>query len=204
MSSKAIFLALCASVLLSTGTTHAASILGSTVLSFSASGSPGSIAGTWSAPALDIAAGDTVEYFLLDIIDFQSSWGTPIGLTFSSYFPGNSRSLDFGTLCPVGISCVGQPHVGAISVVDVATTHQPFALDFLYRLDPDNFEYTHGGSVIVNLSYGESGVRSATALGSVGVTAFGLSHSVAEPSSLAILGAGLAALVTVRRRENRL
>jgi hypothetical protein len=167
---------------------QAATQLGSSTISFFASGSPNGIAGTWSAPALDIQAGDTVEYFSLEILDVQSSFGVPIGIDFSSYFPGDSRSLGFGILCPNGISCVGQPTVGSISIVNVGTTNQPFALDFLFRLDPDNSQYTKSGQTIVNFS---SGGYYATASGSVRVTAFGIAQAIPEADSYAMMLAGL-------------
>ncbi len=178
---------------------HAATQLGSSTITFFASGSPNGIAGTWSAPALDIHAGDTVEYFSLEILEVQSSFGTPISLSFVSYFPGDSRSLDFGQGCPVGISCVGLPTVGSISIVNVNTTNQPFALDFLFRLDPDNYQYTQGGAAYVGFS---SGGGYATATGSIRVAAFGITQAIPEADTYAMMLAGLGLVGWRTRRRS--
>lgn len=170
---------------------QAATQLGTSTITFFASGSPNSIAGTWSAPALDIQAGDFLEYFSLEVLEVQSTFGVPIGISFSSYFPGDSRSLDFGQGCPVGISCIGEPTVGSISIVNPSTTNQPFALDFLYRLDPANARYTSSGAVYVSFS---SGGAYATASGLVRVTAFGMTQAVPEADTYAMMLAGLGVL----------
>lgn len=180
---------------------HAATQLGTSTIAFFASGSPNSIAGTWPASALDIQAGDSLEYYSLEVLEVQSSFGMPIGISFLSYFPGDSRSLDFGQGCPVGISCVGEPTVGSISIVNPSTTNQPFALDFLYRLDPDNARYTSSGAVGVSFS---SGGGYATAFGSVRVTAFGVTQAVPEAETYAMMLAGLGLIgFAARRRESR-
>lgn len=178
---------------------QAATQLASSTISFLASGSPNSIAGMWSAPALDIQSGDSLEYFSLEILDVQSSFGTPIGLSFVSYFLGDSRSLDFGQGCPVGISCVGLPTVGLISMVNVNTTNQPFALDFLFRLDPDNSRYTQSGAAYVGFT---SGGSYATATGLIRVAAFGITQAIPEADTYVMMlaGLGLVRFAAIRRR----
>lgn len=178
--------------------TQAAALLGTSDITFYASGSPNGIAGTWSAPALDIQSDDSIEYFTLEILDVQSSFGTPISLSFVSYFSGDSRSLDFGQGCPIGISCVGLPTVGSISMVNVNTTNQPFALDFLFRLDPDNSRYTQGGAAYVGFS---SGGSYATATGSIRVAAFGITQAIPEADTYAMMLAGLGLLSWRTRRR---
>jgi len=173
-------------------------LLTSTDITFSASGTPNSIAGTWSAPSLDLQANQPVEYFSLEILEVQSSFGVPVSLTFVSYFPGDSRSLEFGQGCPVGISCVGLPTVGAISAVDVDTTNQPFARDFLFRLDPDDSKYTSGGASYVSYSGGGS---YATASGTVRVNAFGTAAPIPEPEAFSMFLAGLGLIGFMARRR---
>lgn len=170
---------------------HAVTQLGSTTITFNTSGSPNTIAGTWSAPALDVKAGDYVEYFSLEILDVESSFGTPVSFSFLSYFPGDSRSLSFAHGCPNGLECVGLPTKGSISTVNVNSTNQFFALDFLYRLDPDNSRYTQEGNATVVFS---SGGIYATATGSVHITAFGVAQAIPEPETYAMILAGLGLL----------
>lgn len=179
----------------------AATQLGSSDITFGAHGSPGSMAGTWSAPALDIEVGDTVQYFSLEIIDVQSPFGSPISLSFVSYFPEDSRALEFGVPCPIGISCVGQPSVGSVSIVNVDTSAQSFAIDFLFRLDPDASRYTSSGPMIVGFSGG--GSNEIVATGSVRVTAFGIAQAIPEPDTYAMLLAGLGLVSFISNRKHR-
>ena len=180
------------------GNSQAATLLSSTTINFSASGSPNTIAGYWSASPLDIATGDIVQYFSLAISDVNSAFGIPNSFTFESYFPGDSRSLEFGTLCPAGLSCVGQPTNGSISIVDGTS----YASEFLFRLDPDNYRYLSHGQVYVTFP---SGGAYATATGSVGVTAYGIAQSapIPEPETYALVLAGLGFLAVFGLGRNR-
>jgi len=177
---------------------YAADQLAATTLTFTASGSPNTLSGTWTAPALDIQINQSVTYFGLEILSVTSAFGVPDSFTFTSSFPFDSRGIAFGLLCPVGIQCVGLPGTGSVSIVNVATTSQWMALDFLFRLDPDNPRYTASGPAIVTFG---AGGPFATAEGAIRITAYGTSAPIPEPSSSLLLALGTIFILFAMRRR---
>lgn len=162
--------------------------LASTELIFSASGSPNTIAGSWSAPALDILNGEIVEYYSLDVVQAESPFGLPSALSFY----GKSGQLSFGISCPVINSCVGYPNTGDITILNAAAAaqNQQPAANFLLSLDPDSPFYTARGAASV---FFNSGGNQTTATGLIRITAFGETapQQVPEPESLVLVLIGL-------------
>ena len=169
----------------------AAANLATTTLNFTASGSPNTIGATWSAPPLDILPNDQVEYYEFEILNVYSPFGQPNYLTFISDFPNNSRELSFGSACPTGISCVGQPWPSTISTLNFANPIQWVAKEFVLRLDPDDQYYTSSGWGLV--AFGGGG-GPTTAEGSIRITAYGTAAPVPEPSTLILIVLGMAIL----------
>lgn len=170
--------------------------LASTVLRYTATGSPNTISGTWSAGALDVDDAAEGLYFELEVLSFTSGFGPAASLGFDMYSPGNSRSLALGALCPVGVSCVGSTTIGAISVVDVLTSPQWMARDFLLRLDPDSALYATSGAATVSFN---SGGPFAEASGDIRITAFGEPQQVPEPSTFLLMLTAAIGSLTFRR-----
>lgn len=158
--------------------------LSSTVISFSASGSPNTIAGSWYADGLNILTGAQVQHFVVEVLAVASPFGIPNSLTFTNFVPSDSRSIAFGLACPLGIACVGSPLVGSISMISVGTVDQWMALDFLLRLDLTHPHFSSSGSSTVGFA---NGGGQTSAQGSIRVTAWGTAMSVPEPSTFHLL-----------------
>jgi hypothetical protein len=181
-------------------TANASTFLASTDLTFSASGSPNTISGTWFAQSLDVKPDEIVEYFKIEVLANSSTFGNIAALSFTSYFPSDSQSISFGGGCPLGYSCVGSPDVGSVSFLDVWSGNQAGARDFLFRLidnDP-RYRYTSGGPMNVDFYQGGT---SATASGLVRVSAYGVASAVPEPETIALMLLGLTLLGLNSRRK---
>ena len=62
----------------------AATELASSTLSFTASGSPNWIGGSWSGTPLDLSEDDLVEYWHIELLAVSSPFGSPNYLAFST------------------------------------------------------------------------------------------------------------------------
>jgi|APEBP8051073058_1049385.scaffolds.fasta_scaffold10579_2 hypothetical protein len=178
---------------------HAATVLlDNTIISFSASGSPNTIAGWWSSSPLIIGEGEAIDYFTIELTEIISDFGRPVGISFVSYIPGNARSLSF---CFNTSSCVADTIVGDMAVIGSGSTVL-WAWDFLNRLVDENSPQINSGNSIVAYS---SGGGTANISGQVLVQVYGEAAAVAVPipPTVYLFGAGLVALMGMTgRRKN--
>src|SRR3990167_2964202 len=177
-----------------TNVTHAAAVpLDSTTINFSFSGSPNTIAGSWDAGGLD-GGSTTVDSYLVEFIGFTSDFGPPQSVTFVSTYLGNSVGLHFCN--PLSIACVTEPTPGALQMVTENNAPVDGAWTFLNRVLLGKSDTKLSGNGGASFS---SGGPSATLSGQVQITAYGQAQAVPEPSTFALLTAGLLAIGFARR-----
>lgn len=164
----------------------AAAELGSSTLSFSASGSPNWIGGSWSANALDLSEGDTVDYWRIEVVAVSSPFGAPNYLEFGTR--GGVPVSFFLASCSIDTACVGLPVVGAVSIVTSDQLERDGFKAFVRRLDPDDPLHTLVGEVTVGF---QAGGDPTTASGMLKVSAFGIAAPVPEPSRAVLWASGL-------------
>lgn len=187
-------------VALSANALAAPSALDSTVISFSASGSPNTIAGSWQSGSLNAGISSAVDSFLVEFLGTQSTFGAPQSVTFVSSFAGNSVGLHFCS--PVSVACVTDPTSGSALMVTQDNAPVDGAWTFLSRLLRQSPELTLAGNSGVSFS---SGGGFATIDGQVRVTAYGEAVPVPEPITLFQMVAGLAVLtLAMKTKKHRL
>lgn len=168
-------------------------LLASTTLNFWASGNPNSISGSWTAQPLYVPGGATVESYSFQLSSLDSPWGQPTSITFVSYTPGNSNSLD---LCSFPQSCVADAVVDDPGVITPASSVGGWG--FLSRLVAGNEPPNTTHSTIISYN---SGGPQGIASGSLLVQAYGTPAMVPEPGTWGMLLAGLGLVsLAVRRR----
>ena len=171
-----------------TGVAAASVEVGRTNITYTAQGSPNTIAGSWSTSAMSVAPGATVDFFEVEFSSFTSAFGSPESVSFVSSLPGNTVGLYF---CDTSrnSSCVASPISGALG--QIHQSDQAWA--FVSRL-LDGATYPTSGNVGVSFS---SGGGYTQAVGELKITAMGLAAPVPEPSAwaMALMGIGVIALV---------
>lgn len=171
--------------------------LGSTTISFTASGSPNSIAGSWNASPFSNPTGSAVLSYAVRLLSFSTDYGSGVssmgfGIGLPSE-PADYRGLYF---CDVDVNpqCVARPLVGDVGIVDSAD----YAWGFLTRLT-GGAPYSPAGPMGISFS---GGGGKATAGGEVLITAFGdAPTTVPEPASATLLGIGIGACWWAARRK---
>ncbi len=178
----------------------AATELASSTLSFTASGSPNWIAGSWSATPLDLSEGDLVEYWHVEVLALSSPFGTPNYLQFATR--GTAPVSFFLASCSINTACVGSPTVGAVSMVTADQSGRDGFKAFVQRLDPEDPLHTLIGEVTVGFP---TGGDPTTATGMLKVSAFGIASPVPEPSKAVLWASGLllATSIAFARRNKR-
>lgn len=164
----------------------AATELGTSTVSFTASGSPNWINGSWTATALDVSNGAVVEYWSLEVLAVSSPFGNPNYLEFAT--KGPSAVSFFLASCSVNTPCVGAPNVGAVSTVTADQLERDGFKAFVARLDPNDPLHTLIGEVVVGFP---AGGDPTTASGMLKVSAFGIAAPVPEPSRAVLWASGL-------------
>ena len=198
--SKVIAILLFANLVVATAANAAADLLGSTRITFSASGSPNTIAGSWLTNGIEITSFSNIQYYTVTVLSFDSPFGQAIGLVFTNDFPGSQTGLSLGSSCPAGISCIGTPEVGSVSIVDVELTQQPQARDFLARLGINSPLHRTSGPALVSFS---SGGAPTIANGELLVSAYGQMQAVPEMNSFTLNTTGIIALWALAAYKRR-
>lgn len=169
-------------------------LLDTTTISFNASGSPNTIAGSWNAPALAIPSGASIGYFTVEISELLSDFGQPQSISFDSLIPGDARSLSF---CINTSSCVAEASVGDIAVIDVSSPVL-WAWDFMNRLVQGNNPQINSGNSTVAFS---SGGGTANVTGNVAVAVYGDLALVPLPSAIFLMLFGIISLFSLGFRR---
>lgn len=105
-------------------------ILDTTIINFSASGSPNTISGSWDTSPLIVSDGAMIDYFTVELTEMNSDFGKPESISFGSYLPGNSRSINFSWNT---YTSVADTVIGDIGVINSGSTIL-HAWDFMNRL----------------------------------------------------------------------
>ena len=178
----------------------AATELASSTLSFTASGSPNWIAGSWSGTPLDLSEDDIVDYWHVEVLAVSSPFGAPNYLEFGTR--GGVPVSFFLASCSINTACVGSPVVGAVSTVTADQPERDGFKAFVRRLDPDDPLHTLIGEVSVGFA---AGGGPTVASGMLKVSAFGVAAPIPEPSKTVLWASGLllATSAALARRRKR-
>lgn len=169
-------------------------LLGQTTIGFSASGTPNTIAGTWTAAPISILQGATVEYFRFGLTELSSPFGTPDSIGFANYVPNDGVGL---ALCRNPLACAAEPDIGSFS----SASYSPWGnWQFLNRLIQG--QEPSGAIHNMGISY-SSGGGFTTASGQLLVEVYGLApaSAVPEPPILTLMISALGLLVAMRLRS---
>ena len=164
--------------------------LGESQITFGASGSPNTIAGSWSALPLAIQGGSYVHAFEIEISELRSNFGPPSSLAFDSNHPSANKSIAF---CENPVSCIAPAEEGAVvtlfdSYPAGATNALLSAWDFLLRITGEgSIQVTSGQATVSFLSGGGT----AAVSGALRVQAYGTPALVPIPASALLLFAPL-------------
>jgi len=163
-------------------------LIDSSTINFSASGSPNTIGGSWSADSLSIPSGATIEYFKVTMIGWESDFGMPSSIQLNNYR---------GAICFGGGNCIAGVAEGSTDIVRDFDWSTHLAWDLLMALVEGNIVHLTSGTSQVGFS---SGGISASITGQILVEAYGQVAPVPIPPTVWLLGSGLIGLVGLRRR----
>lgn len=169
-------------------------LLDTTIINFSASGSPNTISGSWGASPLIVDEGATIDYFTVEVTEMVSGFGRPQSISFDSYIPGNARSLSF---CFNTSTCVADTIVGDVGAIYSGSTVL-WAWDFMNRLIAGNSPQITSGNSTVAYS---SGGGTASIQGQVLVQVYGEATVVPLPPAVYLFGAGLTVLASAASKR---
>ncbi|HUV23098.1 MAG TPA: VPLPA-CTERM sorting domain-containing protein [Gammaproteobacteria bacterium] len=189
-----INLILGASILLVSGQVNAA-LIDATTISFNASGSPNTIAGTWGSGSIIVGASQNIEYFTVEIIDLLSDYGSPSSIAIESGV--NHNRIAF---CSNSISCISGASTNNLVTVNSSATQSASPWQFLLSLVEGSASQVTSGQT--SISY-NSGGGTAIANGSILVRTydFTIPSPVPVPAAIWLFGTGLLGLVGFGKRR---
>lgn len=165
-------------------------LLDTSILSFSASGSPNTIAGGWGGQSLQVWSLDAIRHFTIELDDLASSFGAPSSIGINNAIGGiHGGGL---ALCADPVNCVGDI---ALDVSYAINSTQGSPWRFMVSLVDGYYGgpgVTSGNGIV---TYGSGGLQ-ATATARFTVSVFGDAPltPVPEPGSLPLAAAALAVL----------
>ena len=171
-------------------------LLDTTTISFSASGTPNSIAGSWGSDALVVPTGATIDYFTVEITELVSDFGTPSSIAIEG---GITPSVARIAFCSNPISCVAGVNVGDGATINISSPQSGSPWEFMNRLVQGNSPQINSGNT--GVVYNSGGV-SASIAGEVLVNVYGEAAVIPIPASVWLFGSGLLGLIGMARRKS--